>query len=215
MELTQFVYWSCHSIIKATYQTLVSGNTVGLPNIPKKGACILASNHASHVDPPFVGCQTNRQLTFFARKTLWKPGIASWWLDAVGTIPVDRDGDSDISAMKRTLRTLKEKGMLTLFPEGTRSPNGQLQRAKPGIGLIAAKSQAAVVPCRIFDSHKVLSKDSIIPNVSVRIHIAYGKPMLPSEYDPGKSAGKDRYQIVADRIMKRISEIETPRIPII
>lgn len=132
-------------------------------------------------------------------------------MDAVGAIPIDRDGESDISAMKRTLTALKNGGVLTLFPEGTRSPNGQLQTAKPGIGLIAAKSQTAIIPCRIFNAHKALSKESKLPNLNLSIHIVYGKPLLPSDYDPGKAAGKERYQRIADNIMSEISKIKRPR----
>lgn len=135
----------------------------------------------------------------------------SWWLDSVGCIPVDRDGDGDIGAMKKTLRTLKSGGYLSLFPEGTRSKDGTLQKAKPGIGLMAVKSQAIIVPCRLFDSHKVLSRESILPNVDLAVHLRYGKPLTPAEYDPGKEAGKARYQIVANRIMEAISNLTRPR----
>ena len=152
-----------------------------------------------------------RKMSFFARKSLWKPGPASWWLNAVDTIPVDRDGESDVRAFKLTIGALKKGGILTLFPEGTRSKDGRLQTAKPGIGMIAAKTQSLVVPCRIFNSNKVLSRDSKLPNLNVSIHLAYGKPLYPSEYDPGKEAGKQRYQMIADRIMENISLLKLPR----
>ena len=129
--------------------------------------------------------------------------------------PVDRDGDSDIKAMKSTLATLKNGGLLTLFPEGTRSPDGNLQSAKPGIGLIAAKSQATVIPCRIFNSNKVLSKGKVLPNFNLSVHMRYGDPLPPSAYDPGSKAGKERYQIVADRIMAEIAKLKRPRTPAI
>lgn len=211
MTLGDRVYWICHSTIRYVYKQLISGDIEGLQNIPQSGACILAVNHASHLDPPLIGCNVTRKINFFARKTLWKPGLASWWLDIIGTIPIDRDGDSDINAMKRTLGTLKQGGLLTLFPEGTRSLDGNLQTAKPGIGLIAGKSQATIVPCRLFNTFGVLSRDSKLPNLSSRIHMVYGKPLAPSEFDPGRQAGKQRYQIIADRIMEAISKLKQPR----
>jgi 1-acyl-sn-glycerol-3-phosphate acyltransferase len=113
------------------------------------------------------------------------------------------------------LAALKNGGVLTLFPEGTRSPDGTLQSAKPGIGLIAAKSQSAIVPCRIFNAHKALSKESKLPNLNLSIHIVYGKPLLPIDYDPGKSAGKQRYQQIADNIMSAISKIKRPRLSVV
>ena len=211
MKFDKKIYWISFWIIRAFYRTILKGDIQGLNNVPSTGPIILASNHASHLDPPLLGCNVFRIVTYFARKTLWKPGFATWWLDTIGTIPVDRDGDSDISAMKRTLKTLKAGGLLTLFPEGTRTLDGNLQNAKPGIGLIAGKSQATVVPCRIFNTFGVLSRDSKFPDFSKPIHMVYGKPLSPEEFDPGRSAGKQRYQIIADSIMTAISKLERPR----
>lgn len=205
------IYHASKNMAAAFLQQVLIGDIEGMNNIPPKGPVILAVNHASHFDPPLIGCLLPRPINFFARKTLWANDFASWWLDSVGTIPVDRDGDSDISALKATLSTLKSGGLLSLFPEGTRSLDGFLQKAKPGIGLIAAKSQATVIPCRIFNSGKVLSKGSALPNFQLSVHMRYGKPFPPSAYDPGKEAGKERYQIVADRIMAEIAKLTRPR----
>lgn len=206
------IYHASKNLAAGALSQLLIGDIEGMENVPTEGAVILAVNHASHFDPPLIGCLLRRNINFFARKTLWINKVASWWLDSVGTIPVDRDGDSDIKAMKATLQTLKTGGLLSLFPEGTRSPDGNLQSAKPGIGLIAAKSQATIIPCRIFNSSKVLSKGKILPNFNLSVHMRYGKPLLPSTYDPGREAGKQRYQIVADRIMAEIAKLRRPRL---
>lgn len=205
------VYWLSHGIAATVLKHLLIGEVEGLHKVPKRGPCILAVNHASHFDPPLIGCLLRRPINFFARKSLWFNSVASWWLDSVGTIPVDRDGDSDLKAMKATLNALKAGGLLTLFPEGTRSPNGKLQSAKPGIGLIAARSQATVIPCRIFNSHRVLSKGKALPNLNLRVHLRYGSPLDPEDYDPGKEAGKERFQLIADRIMAEIAKLTRPR----
>jgi len=209
------LYWFSYWLIRSTYRTLLRGNIIGLQNVPKEGACIIASNHASHLDPPFLGCNLPRVVTYFARKTLWKPGAAQKWLDGVGAIPVDRDGESDVTALKRTLGALKNAGLLTLFPEGTRSPDGALQSPKPGIGLIAAKSQATVIPCRLFNTHKAFPKGAPFPNARHKIHIVYGRPLAPNDYDPGRAAGKERYLQIAQNIMDRIAAIPYPRIKVI
>jgi 1-acyl-sn-glycerol-3-phosphate acyltransferase len=117
------VYGLFHYITTLVYDLAFRGEVAGQENLPADGAFLIASNHASFIDPPVVGSMVPRQLCFFARKTLWKPGIASWWLDTVGTIPVDRDGGQDVSALKRVLRALRDNKGLILFTEGTRSPN--------------------------------------------------------------------------------------------
>lgn len=205
------IYDISRNIIVAVQETFLMGEIEGRQNVPASGPCIIAANHASHFDPPLVGAPFRRHINYFARKSLWAGRIACWWLDSVGTIPIDRDGDSDISAMRRTLEALRGGGLLTLFPEGTRSKDGSLQTAKPGIGLIAARSQATVVPCRVFNSHKVLPREARLPRLNIRVDVTYGAPLIAEDYDPGREAGKERYQLIADRIMAAIARLERPR----
>jgi 1-acyl-sn-glycerol-3-phosphate acyltransferase len=204
----QLVYGLFHYITTVIYGMAFRGEVYGQENLPKDGAFLIASNHASHLDPPVVGSFVPRQLCFFARKTLWKPGVASWWLDEVGVIPVDRDGGQDVSALKRVLRALKDNKGLILFPEGTRSPNGELQPPKPGVGFIVCKSQVPVVPARIFGSYEAFGKGgSLRPGVP--ISVVFGPPIQPAQYDD-PSSGKDRYQIASDRIMAEIARLALP-----
>jgi 1-acyl-sn-glycerol-3-phosphate acyltransferase len=208
-----FVYGLFHYITTVIYGIAFRGEVFGQENLPKDGAFLIASNHASHLDPPVVGSFVPRQLCFFARKTLWKPGVASWWLDEVGVIPVDRDGGQDVAALKRVLRALKDNKGLILFPEGTRSPNGELQSPKPGVGFIVCKSQVPVVPARIFGSYEAFGKGSSL-RPGTPISVVFGKPISPARYDE-PSAGKDRYQIASDRIMAEIAQLKLPAVQVV
>lgn len=208
------VYGFFHYLVTVFYQVCFRGEVAGQENLPRDGAFLIAANHLSFLDPPLIGSQVPRQLCFFARKTLWKPGVAAWWLDAVGTIPVDRDGGQDVSALKRVLRALKDNKGLILFPEGTRSPDGQLQAPKAGVGFIVCKSQVPVVPARIFGSFEAFGKGVKFPRLGTPVSVVFGRPLPPSAYDdPG--AGKDRYQVASERIMAEIAKIEPPRIEIV
>ena len=97
MNFDRKVYWASFWLIRSFYRNLLLGEVRGLNNVPRTGSIILASNHASHLDPPLLGCNILRIITYFARKTLWKKGIGAAWMDAVGAIPIDRDGESDLS----------------------------------------------------------------------------------------------------------------------
>ncbi len=206
------VYGLFHYITTVVYGMWFRGEVSGLEHVPSEGAFLVASNHASHLDPPVVGGMLPRQVCFFARKSLWKPGVASWWLDEVGTIPVDRDGGSDITAIKRVLRALAEEKVIILFPEGTRSPDGNLQAPKPGVGLIACKTQVPVVPVRVFGSFEAFGrKGGIRPGNP--IDVVFGPPIAPADYDPGRS--KDRYQTTSERIMAGIARLQRPPVTII
>lgn len=202
------LYGVCHYLILQFYAMFFRGEVVGRENLPRRGAFLIASNHASHLDPPAVGAQVPQQMAFFARKTLWKPGFASWWLDHVGTIPVDRDGGADVTAIKRVLQALKQEKPVILFPEGTRSPDGNLQAPKPGVGLIACRTQVPVVPTRVFDSSTAFGKDGKL-RLGTPVSIVFGKPLQPAEYD-NPADGKERYQRASERIMAAITKLQEP-----
>jgi len=200
----EFFYGLSHYLIVTIYDVCFRGEVAGLENIPKTGPFIIAANHASLLDPPIIGSQVPRQMRFFARKTLWKNSFARWWLDGVGTIPVDRDG----GAIKRVLKALQNDKVLILFPEGTRSPDGALQPAKPGVGLIACRTQVPVLPARIFGSFDAWGKSQPL-NLHTPVAVSFGAPLFPAEYDD-PAAGKDRYQRASEKIMAAIAELQTP-----
>jgi 1-acyl-sn-glycerol-3-phosphate acyltransferase len=203
------VYGWCHAIICDVFQAFFRGDTAGLENLPSTGGYIVASNHASHLDPPIVGLHLPRQVCFFARKTLWKPGIPAWWLTAVGCIPVDRDGGTDVAAIKRVLQALKEGKVIILFPEGTRSPDGRLQPPKPGVGFLACRAGVPVVPARIFGSERALGRSGGL-RLGSPVSVTYGRPLGPADYDD-PSAGKERYARAAERIMSAVAALGPPR----
>ena len=119
------LYGVCHWGMATLHEMFFRGEVIGQENIPVTGPFILAVNHASHLDPPVAGGHVPREIAAFARKTLWKPGIPAWWLTKVGCIPVDRDGGSDVAAMKRVMQVLKGGKPLILFPEGTRAAEAE------------------------------------------------------------------------------------------
>jgi 1-acyl-sn-glycerol-3-phosphate acyltransferase len=201
------VYGVSQYALRVLHAMLFHGELAGLENIPRTGPFLLAANHASFLDPPFVGCHVPRQMAFFARKTLWKGGLASWWLDTVGCIPVDRDG-SDVAAIKAVLRALAAGRALVLFPEGTRSPDGELQPPKAGVGLIACRAQVPVVPVRIFNSHLALGRTGPV-RPGTPVSVVYGRPLAPSQFDD-PTAGKERYQRASEIIMAAIAGLKLP-----
>lgn len=207
------IYGFCHALIRWLYSTAFRGDIAGLENLPSRGGFIVAANHASHLDPPIVGLHLSQQVAFFARKTLWKPGFASWWLDAVGSIPVDRDGAADIAAIKRVIATLNAGRTIILFPEGTRSPDGTLQPPKAGIGMIACKTHRPVVPARVYGSFEAFGRGRSI-RLGVPVDVVYGRPLLPADYDHPED-GRERYERAAGRIMEAIARLPPPRAAVI
>lgn len=202
------VYGVSHYFSAILSEICFRGEIRGVEHLPQHGGCVVAANHASHLDPFIIGSQLPRQVTFFARKTLWTPGFASWWLNTVGVIPVDRDGGSDVGAIKRVLQALKDEKVIIMFPEGTRSRDGNLQTPKPGVGLFACRAQVPVVPARIFGSFQAFGKGGL-PRLGSPVTVVFGPPMSPAAYDDPR-AGKERYQVASERIMAEIARLQPP-----
>ena len=207
LKMTPF-YGFFHNVIQDIYQTFFRGEVVGTDFVPVSGPYLIACNHASHLDPPLIGCQITRQMRFFARKTLWESRFIGWWLDQIETIAVDRDS-GDVGAIRKVLAALNEDRAIVLFPEGTRSPDGRLQKPKAGVGLIACKSGVPVVPCRIYGSHEAFGKGRLFPRLGTPITIVFGAPIQAADYDD-PSLGKTRYETAAQRIMDRIAALPRP-----
>jgi 1-acyl-sn-glycerol-3-phosphate acyltransferase len=206
-------YGFFHYFVAGVYDAWFRGEVVGTEHLPRTGPFLIAANHASHLDPPLVGCQIARQMRFFARKTLWSNAVTSWWLNRTECIPVDRES-GDVGAIKRVLQALKENRAVVLFPEGTRSQDGQLQKPKAGVGLMACKTGAPVVPCRVYGSFEAFGKGARLPRFGTPVTVVFGAPIAAAEYDD-PAAGKERYQVASQRIFTRIAALPRPVFPVL
>ncbi len=178
----------------------------GAENIPDSGGVLLASNHASYLDPPVAGVgYRGRPIHFMARDTLWNSRFGSWWMKKVGCIPVSR-GTGDVKALKLTIRALKEGKAVSMFPEGTRTEDGELQEAKGGIGFIIEKSGCVVVPAYIDGTYKAHPKGTSLIKPT-KVTITYGKPITQDDFQ-ALGSGREAYDKHAALIMQRIAELK-------
>lgn len=172
---------------------------VGRKNIPKTGPFIFASNHASYLDPILLGVSLHRSLNYMARDTLFREGSFAWILKRLHVFPVRRQV-GDFRAIKESIDILKSGKPLVIFPEGTRSDDGELKTGKPGIGFIAMKAKVPILPAYIEGSFKALPKGmSTLRRHPVRVYI--GRPV---DIDFEKK-DKAMYQHISDEIMRRIA----------
>jgi 1-acyl-sn-glycerol-3-phosphate acyltransferase len=206
-----FVYFLGWSFFRAVYATYFRWRVLNSERVPLKGPVILASNHASYLDPPLVGSGVKRAINYLARDTLFRfPGMG-WLLRKWNSVPVDRDGGG-AAGLKAILDRLLAGGAIILFPEGTRTRDGQLQPARSGIGLTVIKSTAAVVPVRVFGTFEAYGRHIKIPRPHP-IMVKYGRPMFFEKLRAeAKTCSKPRvkqiYQEVADEIMAAIAKLE-------
>jgi 1-acyl-sn-glycerol-3-phosphate acyltransferase len=168
------------------------------------GPVILAMNHQSYLDPPLAGITCDRAIYFLARRTLVEVPLLGWLLPKLNVIPVNQEG-IDRSALKALIRVLKSGNVALVFPEGSRTLDGNLQAAQPGLGLVIAKTLAPVVPMRIFGAHEALPRGGGRLNF-VPITIVVGEPILFAAADL-QSAEKDLYGRLSQRVMDAIATL--------
>jgi 1-acyl-sn-glycerol-3-phosphate acyltransferase len=179
--------------------------------VPLEGPVILASNHASYIDPPLVGSGVRRQINYLARDSIFRVPVLASILRSWEVVPVDRDGGTG-RGLKAILDRLGRGGAIILFPEGTRSRHGELNPACSGIGLTVIKSTAPVVPARVFGTYAAFGAQMWLPRPRP-LAVKYGKPMLfealrAEAQDCSKPRLKEIYQEVADQIMAEIASLE-------
>jgi len=201
------LYELTRSIAHWYFNTFYDYTQSGKEHIPAKGPVIFAANHVSFYDPPAIGACLHRQINYFARDTLFK-GLFGKGLVQIGTIPVARE-NAEMKSLRAIFNALKAGGAVAIYPEGTRSPDGQLAEPKAGAGMIACKSRATIIPTRVFGTYEAYGRQRKIPKIGGRIHIAYDRPMATEELDPGKEH-PERYQEASRRIMERIADLEAP-----
>jgi 1-acyl-sn-glycerol-3-phosphate acyltransferase len=208
MNPVYFLGWVC---FRLAYRYYFGWRVYNPERVPLQGPVILASNHASFLDPPLVGAGLKRGINYLARESLFRfPGVG-WLLRRWQSVPVDREGGG-AKGLKAILDRLLAGGAIILFPEGTRTRDGNLQPARSGIGLTVIKSQAAVVPVRVFGTFEAYGRHVRFPRPR-RVMVKYGRPMHFQELRAeAKTCSKQRlkeiYQQVADEVMAEIAKLE-------
>ena len=200
------IYRIGHTLCTAVAELAFRLKIYGRENLIEDGPAIYASNHASYLDPPLVGVACRKELFYLARKTLFEKPVLGPLLPRINCIPVDRDR-GDVAAVRALLRLLKEGKRVVVFPEGTRSKDGNLQPARAGLGLIIAKSLAPVVPVRVFGSYAALPRSGGVHFVPITLVV--GKPIFFTKEDLGTDE-RLVYQTLSDRVMAAIAALEKP-----
>jgi 1-acyl-sn-glycerol-3-phosphate acyltransferase len=212
-------YWVLKAILKPILRTLYRIKVEGLENVPRNEAAVIAANHISFLDSFFIPLVVpRRKVTYLAKADYFKSWKTAWFFRAAGQIPTEREGGSKSEgALRAGLEVLGGGRLLGIYPEGTRSPSGDLHRGRTGVARLALQARTSVIPCGVLGTDKVMPKTAKLPRfllVSRRfpfIHrpdvtIRFGRKIDLSRYD-GKENDRMVLRSVTDEIMYEIMQL--------
>lgn len=158
---------------------------------------IVASNHASNIDPPLIGGVFPRRLRYLAKDSLFKNPVLGFFVASLGAIPVKREDRQRAGVvLKLLLDQLSQGESVLLFPEGSRSNDGKLKQLEGGAAFLSVKSGIPILPVCIKGSYGVCPPGSSFPRPS-KLRVTFAEPISP---DPGAKSDREKRECLTERL---------------
>jgi 1-acyl-sn-glycerol-3-phosphate acyltransferase len=205
------LYWVVKATVGPVLRVVWRPKKVGVQNLPKRGAAILAANHASYLDWLFLPLVSPRKICFLAKSDYFtgrgvKGKFQKAFFAGTGQVPVVRSGGTASAAALETAKEVLADGrLLGIFPEGTRSPDGRLYRGRTGVARMALESGVPVVPCALIGLYEAAPQGRRIPRVAP-VEVRIGTPLDFSRY-AGQEGDRVVLRTVTDEIMNAIKAL--------
>jgi len=199
-----FLYRTFSWILSPLLLRLYKIDVQGLENFPLSGPVIVVANHTSFMDSVWVPLIIPRRVVYLTKAEYFDSWKTVWFFRGLGMIPIDRQArDGGDNALSSAVTLLRAGGVLGLYPEGTRSVDGRLYRGRTGVGRLAVRSGAPVVPIGFIGSSAVMPKGAKIPKFSGEITMKIGKPIDFSRF-LGKKDNDSVVRAITDEVMFQI-----------
>lgn len=178
----------------------------GLEYLPREGAMIVASNHESYMDFLVFTAISPRNIYYLAAEKFFESKLWRWLMYATGQIPVDRKSAKKDAVHDVVLSLLRQGKIFGIFPEGTRSADGSLQKAFLGVAKFALRAQAPIIPVGFVGSYEVWPRHKRFPRFFKKIKVKIGAPLY-FDHHYHEAADEVVHRKVTDEVMHKIAAL--------
>ena len=200
-------YWVLKAVLTPVLRLLYRIQVEGKDRLPRDGPVILAANHRSFMDSLFLPLVIPRRVTFVAKAEYFDSVKTAWFFRAVGQIPIRREGGSaSEGALAAATDVLQAGQVFGIYPEGTRTRDGDLHRGHTGVARLALRTSAPIVPVGMIGTDEVQATDAKLPRLFRRITIRFGEPIRPGHYK-GREDDSLVLRAITDEVMFEIQQL--------
>jgi 1-acyl-sn-glycerol-3-phosphate acyltransferase len=197
-------YWVLKILLTPVLRLVFRVRSEGTQHMPRRGPAILASNHRSFIDSVFLPLVVHRRVTFVAKAEYFESWKTAWFFRAVGMIPLKRgDGSASERALAAAREVLDKGGVLGIYPEGTRSPDGRLYKGHTGAARLARDCRAPIVPVAQCGTDEVQPIGAMWPKLFRQVTVKMGEPLWWEEGE----GGMRQLRHFTDRLMAAIATL--------
>ena len=207
-----YFYWVTKVVLTPILAVAFRPRVEGIRHVPRRGAAILACNHVSYLDWMFLPLVVRwRHISFLAKSEYFTgTGIRGRWhrffFTATGQVPIDRSGsDASSAALRTAARLLRDGKLVGIFPEGSRSRDGRLNRGRTGLARIAAETGVPVVPCATVGVFDLAPPGQRVPRPK-KVGVRFGEPMRFPRPE-GREPSPAELRAWTDELMSRIQAL--------
>ena len=212
---TLFMKWG-YSLIRTIFGPIVRKlwlhKVEGIENIPKEGSVIIASNHESYFDFICFIAASPRKIHYLAAEKFYKSPFWRPLMKITGQIKVDRASKDKHHTHKIVFSALNKEKMVGIFPEGTRSRDGNMLKAYVGVAKYALDARTPVVPVGVIGTRDIMPAHGKFPKLNKKARIKIGEPMYFHEHY-GKQHDEKLLRDITDKIMLKIANLAEKEYP--
>ena len=193
--MATLLYRAARRLLQGAFWCMGGLQTLGAENMPPDGPLIVACNHASYLDPMLMGAAFTRDFHFLARRTLFDNPLFGWLIRQTQAFPLDRGGDSR-DALRQFGALLAQNRAVLLFPEGTRTRNGEVGKFKKTFAILAKELGVKIVPVRIDGAYDAWPRTRMFPRCR-KVAVTYLPAIEPQ--------GSETYDQLAERVRQAVA----------